>query len=1095
MHELTAFASGQLPASERPAIQAHLASCATCRKALAVLLAGPDSQREQDTAPTPPAPAKPAVPLPGAPTVAVASKFPVPPDLSDHPRYEVLELIGRGGMGAVYKARHKVMNRLVALKILSPQLLCSATAIERFRREVQVAARLTHPNIVTAFDADQVGDTHFLVMEFIDGTDLANYVEKKGPLPVTYACHFIRQAALGLQHAHDRGMVHRDIKPHNLLVTPQGVVKVTDFGLARLAREAASAGGLTAENVLMGTADYIAPEQAHDPHSADIRADIYSLGCTLFHLLTGKPPFAGVNAVQKIARHLVDPIPLDELGGAPEGLRTVLARMVEKSPAQRYQKPAEAAQALMPFIKKASVVKVSPPPPAVAKDEGEPTRTGPDPDPSPGWSSLEDSPKEQPVPPPRRRRRWPLTVGIGMGAFAALVLALILLSGRTPPTSAPRLTPHFVAPGPVSMAPGEEHEVALSVIREDFNGPLTLEIDNLPAGARCLGNQPLPPWSSQWRPRLAAGTDTPPGEYALRLALRADGQVVDTQVLPLHVVAMKLPEFGDLPLVRIHPGETRLVDIPITRHGCPRQLSVVVEHPPGGIEALRGWAAPGEVRARIQLRVPPDAAAETHFLRLALMADTTRAQEGTLSLTIDPKGPEKRVVLAVRGPLAVIAGKEANLEVNIRRIGCNDKVQVEVPNLPGGVTAEPAVIPEAETRILLPIRAAKDTAVGDHKIKVLAKVGAEQLDAQGVVLQVSRPAAPIAARPPPPPPPAPEPPKPEAVRIRTGDGVDLRATFYRGLEGKKAATFLLIHDLRPGRDATAMAGLAKALQSSGHTVLLPHLRGHGPSTEVEPLLFWRFPANDLGAGKVHIGPINAANFVPNYIPWLVQDLIAARAYLDTLADEADSAVNRSNLIVIGEEEGATLACLWLATECYRFAVEVRLDLGALSGLRLAAEPEARAVPGLICLTLAPTLGGRKVPVQDWLTWAGPRLVPIVIIAGEKDMGSGEFGRRLVRTIKADARLPMLPLDVTIPGTKNTGAALLGVAPGGADTVTQQLTLLRASPLGPVNYKTTNYLWAFPSVGRLAAKLATNNSPELLPIDRIGLALDVKTDDR
>src|SRR5262249_51639814 len=152
----------------------------------------------------------------------------------------------------VYKARHKKMDRLVALKVINAQLVGNPKAVERFHREVQAAAKLHHPNIVTAHDADEAGNTHFLVMEFVEGTDLAKYIEKKGPLPVAHACHFIRQAALGLQHAHERGMVHRDIKPHNLMLTADGVVKIMDFGLARLAREGASEAGLTGENVLMG---------------------------------------------------------------------------------------------------------------------------------------------------------------------------------------------------------------------------------------------------------------------------------------------------------------------------------------------------------------------------------------------------------------------------------------------------------------------------------------------------------------------------------------------------------------------------------------------------------------------------------------------------------------------------------------------------------------------------------------------------------------------------------------------------------------------------------------------------------------------------
>src|SRR5262249_45758756 len=156
-----------------------------------------------------------------------------PPGLADHPRYRVLELLGSGGMGAVYRAEHRRMERQVALKGMNPALMTRPAMVERFQREVKAAARLTHPNIVTAHDADQAGDAHFLVMEFVEGLSLAQQVQRQGPLPVPQACAYVRQAALGLQHAFERGMVHRDIKPHNLMLTAGGHVKILDFGLAR----------------------------------------------------------------------------------------------------------------------------------------------------------------------------------------------------------------------------------------------------------------------------------------------------------------------------------------------------------------------------------------------------------------------------------------------------------------------------------------------------------------------------------------------------------------------------------------------------------------------------------------------------------------------------------------------------------------------------------------------------------------------------------------------------------------------------------------------------------------------------------------------
>jgi serine/threonine protein kinase len=298
----------------------------------------------------------------------------VPAALVDHPRYRVLELLGRGGMGIVYKVEHRLMERPVALKVVNHHLTTDPAAVERFRREVKAAARLRHPNIVTAYDAEQAGDTHFLVMEFVEGISLAHLVKERGPLPVAQACDFVRQAALGLQYAHEQGMVHRDIKPHNLMVTRAtdgqsgGLVKVLDFGLARFAVESLPANqllaadgaawsatlpeALTKVGTIMGTPDYMAPEQARDAHTADIRADIYSLGCTLYYLLAGQVPFTEASALGKIQGHLErSPRPLTVVRrDVPTGLQRVLERMMAKDPAQRYQTPSDAASALTPFV-------------------------------------------------------------------------------------------------------------------------------------------------------------------------------------------------------------------------------------------------------------------------------------------------------------------------------------------------------------------------------------------------------------------------------------------------------------------------------------------------------------------------------------------------------------------------------------------------------------------------------------------------------------------------------------------------------------------------------------------------------------------------
>ncbi len=272
----------------------------------------------------------------------------------------MLERLGEGGMGQVFKARHLLMKRLVAVKLIRKERLAQPEAVRRFHRELRAVAALQHPNIVMAFDGGQVGDVHFLAMEYVEGTDLNKLVNKSGPLPIAQACNYIRQAAVGLQHAHECSLVHRDIKPANLLLSlvksasnaqgAEAVVKVMDMGLARLNQGVGeqTAAELTVEGTVMGTPDYIAPEQAQDSTRADIRADSYSLGCTLYFLLTGQPPFPGGSLAQKLLRHQqtqLAPV-TSRRPDVPAGVVAVLARMLAKLPAERYQTPAEVARAL-----------------------------------------------------------------------------------------------------------------------------------------------------------------------------------------------------------------------------------------------------------------------------------------------------------------------------------------------------------------------------------------------------------------------------------------------------------------------------------------------------------------------------------------------------------------------------------------------------------------------------------------------------------------------------------------------------------------------------------------------------------------------------
>jgi WD40 repeat protein len=358
---LPAFALGQLDAEVAGSIERHVAACDSCCQALLEVSDDALVARLRHSAIG-------AAALPSSEGATLAASAPgmgtaetpaaLPAELATHPRYQVEALLGIGGMGAVYRAYHRVMERPVALKVINQTLTNKPAMVERFVREGKAAARLSHPNIVTALDADQAGATHFLVMEYVEGIDLARLVKEQGALPVDRACEYVRQAALGLQHAFEHGMVHRDVKPHNLMLTPAGQVKILDFGLARFACEAASEGGVTATGMVLGTVDYIAPEQADNARAADIRADVYSLGCTLYHLLAGRPPFPTGSPIQKVMAHVEKtPQPLSELrNDLPEKLMPVLERMMAKNPSDRYQTPAEVAEALWPFTDQTAII-------------------------------------------------------------------------------------------------------------------------------------------------------------------------------------------------------------------------------------------------------------------------------------------------------------------------------------------------------------------------------------------------------------------------------------------------------------------------------------------------------------------------------------------------------------------------------------------------------------------------------------------------------------------------------------------------------------------------------------------------------------------
>jgi len=453
--------------------------------------------------------------------------------------YVILDRLGQGGMGVVYKAQHRRMKRLVALTVVSPTVVKTPELLQRFQREVEAAARLSHPNIVQAHDADEVRGTHFLVMEFVEGHDLALVVRSHGPMSVESALNVILQAARGLEYAHQQQVVHRDIKPGNLLLTPGNQVKILDMGLARLTGEHDGHADLTSTSDVMGTVDYMAPEQAESTHTAGPLADQYSLGCTLHFLLTARPVYAGETLIRRLLAHRDAPIPSlrSVRPEIPEAVESLFRRMVAKQPADRFASMSHVVAAVercCPALPsqpgttilgnpgantaaatQTSVVLVSPADVDVAT-----VLEGLTPPEAP--RSAETTPRDPVARPSRRGALW---VSAGLVAFAIAAVALSWINVDTIRTEDPEVPakPREIrkeatpatdqVPKQASDLPDLDRVAAQRALDGDGSVDLLLQGANAPDGNRLLAvasGQPLPQgpfavvnWSAHHSKRLS----------------------------------------------------------------------------------------------------------------------------------------------------------------------------------------------------------------------------------------------------------------------------------------------------------------------------------------------------------------------------------------------------------------------------------------------------------------------------------------------------------------------------------------------------------------------------------------------------------------
>jgi serine/threonine-protein kinase len=500
-------------------------------------------------------------------------------------QYCILDRLGEGGMAQVYKAEHILMKRPVAMKIIAarpwndpdhgfadldngrhyeeaitphgrtvPERQIDLNAVDRFHHEVQIAARLDHVNIVRAYDAAEARGLFFLIMEFVDGVDLSARTARDGPVPIVLACDIIRQAALGLQYAHEHGLIHRDIKPSNLLITRSGTVKILDLGLARLTgaihRELAGPPNASDASGLAGTPDYMAPETAQDHRCADIRSDLYSLGCTFYFLLTGQAPFPGGGWPEKLLRHQLDSAPSAVVlcPDVSEEIAGLLQRLMDKDPAGRPQTPAELAAELEAWLAAHAGSADHIPAVLTAPTDGSstPTMNLRSATPTPPRSRTFDSPAPVPsVSAPFPRRRSSLSWPLGFAAAGLIGLtAAILLRG---PADRPGVVPGRAdsAAGPVAPGesinpavfetegvPGRQPTLAAAVAAAPDGGVITIH------GTGLIPLKPLQLQGKELTLRAVEGTHP-------RLTLISDANSEPWQALlmtdrPLHLEGLEL---------------------------------------------------------------------------------------------------------------------------------------------------------------------------------------------------------------------------------------------------------------------------------------------------------------------------------------------------------------------------------------------------------------------------------------------------------------------------------------------------------------------------------------------------------------------------
>ena len=604
--------------------------------------------------------------------------------------YRLRERIGEGAMGQVFKAWSLRLARLVAVKTIAKELINNDKATERFRREVETASQLDHPNIALVRDAGEGDGRPFLVMDFIEGIDLSRRVKQQGALPIREAVDYCRQAALGLQYAFERGIVHRDIKPANLMVTtvrknvdPEPLVKILDFGLARYESERENDARLTQVGKLLGTIDYVAPEQAQDARGADIRADIYSLGCSLFFMLAAQAPFQGKDIVEKLGPRLTGEPPWIRplRAEVPTGLEDVVRKMMARRPEERYQTPIEAAHALQAYADAPMAAAI-----ALARPVTAPASAG-------------------------------VVMAIPVPANA------IVPGGRVPmamPVGVCAPTPPVAADVAVQTEPAREEDPAflgMTATGRDMSSGLTA------AGGRAA--QPNKPFPVKLAVILGGGAFLLGAAMCLGVCLlsyfSSDATKKSNAAINIKKAVYSVPS------QKLKPGESKFVNVYIERVSFKGPVKISLEDLPDGVtskaqvmpESANEWYVGITVRFLIdpittKIRVHAECEAESISadLTIPLVIESSNAETPTKTETA------LRIAKAVYSVpnQKLKPGDTEHVNVSIERVDFKGEVKITLLDLPDGVTAGKELLAENITECMVAI------AVRDPLDPIAAKI-------------------------------------------------------------------------------------------------------------------------------------------------------------------------------------------------------------------------------------------------------------------------------------------------------------------------------------------------------------------------------------